>query len=76
VCKVNADPKKDKLVSSTTQHNPSDDEPLREDGKELFINVPTPGAPGGQVKFISASLTPAYMKKVPEMMEGEHDIQP
>jgi hypothetical protein len=56
------------------QHNTSDDEPLREDGKELFIDVPAPGAPGGRIKLISASLTPAFMKKARDIMKRQPDI--
>jgi hypothetical protein len=73
VCKVNADPKEDKLASPMPQHNPHD-APLGEDGKELFIDVPAPRAPGGRVKSISALLTPAFMKKARDIMERQHDI--
>jgi hypothetical protein len=44
-------------------------EDIRNDGKELVTEWPTPG--GGSMKVSSSTMTPAFMKEVRELLEKE-----
>jgi hypothetical protein len=74
VCKGNKASQEQEQTSPTpsstnTPSNTTGPEGLRNDGKELVTEWPSPG--GGTVKVSSTTMTPALMKEVREMLE-EH----
>jgi hypothetical protein len=44
-------------------------EHIRTDGKELMMEVPSPGRPGGKVMLTSTTMSPVFMKQLREKIE-------